>query len=90
MLLLFEYVEARVNQVTTDIENNNWIVFSTYIAITYVLSLRGSEGLMLESSGLRKYWKSNQANYFDVVLYGKLKGEDTYREHIIPCINVIK
>ena len=33
---------------------NNWIVFLTYVTISYVLSLRGNKGLILDLNGLNK------------------------------------
>ena len=45
---------------------------------------------MLDLGGFRKYWASSSNKYFIVVLFGKLKGENNYREHFIPCTNVTK
>ena len=64
--------------------------FSAYATISYVLSLRGNEGILLELKSLRRHWKSEETNYFIIALFGKLKGEDGAREHLIPCINVTK
>ena len=45
---------------------------------------------MLELAGLRKHWKDGRDGYFITVLWGKIKGEEEYREHLIPCTNIIK
>ena len=58
--------------------------------MTYVLSLRGTEGQMLELGGLRKHWGEQRKDSLIVVLWGKIKGEEEYREHLIPCVNVTK
>ena len=55
-----------------------------------MLSLRGNEGLMLDLGGLRKHWNPKRKDYLTIVLYGKLKGENSYREHLIPCCNKTK
>ena len=51
---------------------------SAYIVVTYVLSLRGNEGLMLDLGGMKKHWLGEKQQYIIVVLYGKLKGETNY------------
>jgi hypothetical protein len=33
-------------------DHNRWIVFHAYVVVTYVVSLRGSEGLLLDLAGL--------------------------------------
>ena len=87
---LFGKIESRIKETEDKNELNNWIAFAAYATISYVLSLRGNEGILLELKGLRRHWKSEETNYFIIVLFGKLKGEDGVREHLIPCINVTK
>ena len=82
--------ESKIEEVTTSEELDRWITFVSYMVITYVLSLRGSEGLMLDLGGLNKQWKLKRANHVIVVLSGKLKGEDNTRLHHIPCAKVTK
>ena len=65
-------------------------MFSAYVVLSYVLSLRGNEGILLDLQGLRKHWKGDEENYFIISLFGKLKGEDGARQHLIPCINFTK
>ena len=83
-------VEGRIEANKDRRDIHKWITFSTYSIISYVISLRGTEGLMLELGTLRKYWPQNRTDHFIIPLFGKLKGEDTYREHLIPCINITK
>ena len=86
LLLLLQGVEEKINET----KNHRWIIFGTYVTILYVLSLRGNEGLMLDLGGLRKHWNPKRKDYLTIVLYGKLKGENSYREHLIPCCNDTK
>ena len=91
--LLLKMIQKAESNITEDFkseESSIWVVFVTYVVITYVLSLRGTEGQMLELGGLKKHWEGNRKGYFIVVLWGKIKGEEEYREHLIPCVNVTK
>ena len=67
-----------------------WIVFMDYIVVSYVLSLRGNEGLMLDLKGWRKNWNPDRGDHFVVSLWGKLKGETSFRDHLVPCANVTR
>ena len=82
--------ESKIEGATTSKEAAAWITFISYMVITYVLSLRGSEGLMLDLSGLIKQWDTHRTDYVVIVLSGKLKGEDNARLHNIPCVKVTK
>ena len=59
--------------------------FSAYCTISYVLSLQGCEGLLLDIEGLRKFWDPKR-NYILIALLGKIKGETGDRSHLIPCV----
>ena len=82
--------EAKVEEAVSEDEVARWITFISYMVITYVLSLRGSEGLMLDLGGLNKQWIIKRTNHVVVVLSGKLKGEGNARLHHIPCVKVTK
>lgn len=91
--LLLKLIQKAEGYITEDFrceETAAWIVFVTYVVISYVVSLRGNEGQMLEIGGLKKHWIGNKRSYVIIVLWGKIKGEDSYREHTIPCINTTK
>ena len=90
MLLLLNKVEDKIYESQSPSDEHRWTMFGIYIAISYVLSLRGNEGLMLDLNGLRKTWNVKRKDYVTIVLYGKLKGENSFREHLIPCCNVTK
>ena len=59
----------------------------SYIVLTYVVALRGKLGLILELRGLNEQLMVERKVYCMVVLYGKLKGKEQFREHKIPCIS---
>jgi hypothetical protein len=57
--------------------------------VSYVLSLRGPEGFLLDLSGLQRYWSEvhteQQKEYMIIALRGEIKGEHNQREHLLPC-----
>ena len=57
------------------------------MTISYVVSLRGDEGQLLNMNLLTKYRKKNDETYFLIPLLGRIKGEDVERSHLIPCVN---
>ena len=89
----FENGRRKINEEDEGTEwddKSRWIVFIAYIVVTYVLSLRGNEGLMLDLKSLRRNWKPDRGDHFVISLWGKLKGEISIRDHLIPCINVTR
>jgi hypothetical protein len=73
------------NNSCTNEEKQNWVTFGCYIATTYVLSLRGPEGLLLDLQGIRKFWDQPNPHHFIIALRGKVKGEQSERCHLLPC-----
>ena len=62
-----------------------------YFAITYVNSLRGPEGLLVDLGGLRKNLvKGLDKQYVIVALLGQVKGEHGEREHLLPTASVTR
>ena len=93
LMRVLKFAEEKINgedEGTGWDDRARWIVFMAYIVVSYVLSLRGNEGLMLDLKGLRRNWKPDRGDHFVISLWGKLKGESSIREHLIPCINVTK
>ena len=90
LMKLLQKAEDRILELEGTPYQPSWIVFVGYVVITYVLSLRGNEGQMLEVEGLLNHWEEKRDGYFIVSLWGKIKGEESVREHQIPCINVTK
>jgi hypothetical protein len=76
LLLVLELVNRKIESATSGGEEANWIVFGTYVVITYVVSLRGSEGLLLDLQGLLEHKPvDDNPNFFLIPLLGKVKGE---------------
>jgi len=59
----------------------------TYVVISYVISLRGPEGFLLDLKGLLQHWNRSE-DYVIIALLGRLKGEQHDLQHLIPCSNV--
>jgi hypothetical protein len=67
----------------------DWLVFGFYIVVTYTLSLRGPEGLLVDFGGLRKHNTHNSADQHVIIaLKGKVKGEQNEKYHLLPCCNL--
>ena len=66
------------------IERFDLIIFGCCVVISHVLSLRGSEGLMLDLTAITKDL-SNPKTYCAIGLKGKIKGESAERDHLFPC-----
>ena len=65
------------------------VMAGAYFAITYVDSLRGPEGLLLDLGGLRKnFTKGLDKDYVIVALLGQVKGEHGERQHLLPTASV--
>jgi hypothetical protein len=52
----------------------------------YVMSLRGSEGLLLDLKRLNEFNSNECYEYLVEVLYGKLKREDHDQRHLLPVV----
>ena len=87
LLEVLNETEANIEGATDPEDQNLWIAFSTYATVSYVVSLRGNEGLLIDLKGLNEKWNHNDGTYFHIPLLGKIKGETLDRSHLIPCIN---
>lgn len=85
-LAVLNEVEARIAAPTSTEECNNWVVFHSYAVVSYVVSLRGAEGMLLDLGGLNRHWKRTR-DYVVIALLGKVKGENNDRSHLLPCVN---
>jgi hypothetical protein len=88
LLRVLEETDTRIDGAVSPRELNRWIVFHTYAVVSYVLSLRGKEGLLLDLEGLHRFWESGDASYVVVTLQGTVKGESNDRDHLLPCTKV--
>jgi hypothetical protein len=88
ILLIQSIVKAVAETIETANSENtrhDWIVFGTYFVVSYVLSLRGVEGLLLDLKGTIDHIHKSDNTYFIIALLGKVKGEHHHRCHLLPC-----
>ena len=86
MLELLGLVEAKI-LLSDDLgERCKWVMAGSYFCFCYVVSLRSSEGLMVDVSGIRDYGLSSDQHVV-IPLLGQVKGEDHTRQHLIHCVN---
>lgn len=81
-------VGLKITEALEPSKKHEWIVFGTYLVVTYVMSLRGVEGLLIDIKGLQDYIDKGDGTYFMIALLGKIKGEHHHRCHLLPCVNV--
>jgi hypothetical protein len=59
------------------------------MVVSYVLSLRGPEGFLVDLCGLQRYWSETHLEkgkeYVIIALRGEIKGKHSQREHLVPC-----
>jgi hypothetical protein len=55
MLAVLDLSNSRVNNAVSDEDAHRWIVFHSYATISYVISLRGTEGLLLDLETIHRY-----------------------------------
>jgi len=89
LLRLIDGVERKLVMAESPYEKHLFMSTLAYIIISYTLSLRGSEGFMIDLQGLRKQ-KDKSPNYCIIALLGRLKGEKHDLTHLIPCVNKTK
>jgi hypothetical protein len=87
LLAYLNAVEDKIVESETSTEENHWVVIGAYSVIMYVVSLRGSEGFLLDLGGLRLHSRDLEkaTNHFLIPLLGKVKGEHHDRCHLLPC-----
>ena len=69
---------------------HDWTIFLSYSVLSYVLSLRGSEGFLIDLKTLNGEWNTYPENYLIIPLLGRLKGETGDTLHRLPCVNITK
>ena len=56
LLALLNKVESKIDMANDRKDCNSWIVFHCYAVVSYVVSLRGIEGFLLNLSVLNRHW----------------------------------
>ena len=85
---IVENAESKRSSADEQEERHEWTVFEAYLVVSYVISLRGSEGFLLDLKTMRKLQGRATQEFFWLSLLGRLKGEKMDKEHNIPCVNV--
>jgi len=87
LLELVEFTERKISDSDDYPDKHRWLVFLSYTVFSYVISLRGPEGFLLDLAGLNRYW-DHSSNYIVIALLGRIKGEHHDLAHLIPCTNL--
>ena len=85
LLELLKKVEGQIAEAVMGRDRHRWIIFSAYVTVCYTISLRGTEGFLLDLAGLNKYWKEDR-DHLIIALLGKVKGESADLAHLVPCV----
>ena len=86
ILGLLKMLENHVREAMEITNQFDRIVFGTFLVLSHVLSLRGSEGTMLNLSAVVKH-RETAKDWIVLGLKGKIKGESNERDHIFYCVN---
>jgi len=89
LLKLVEGLEGRLALSESEYDKHLHMSTLSYVIISYVISLRGCEGFLIDLKGLRKY-KDKTSSYCIIALLGRVKGEIHDLTHLIPCANLTK
>ena len=87
LLEFFREIERRIADFTSREDHHNWIIMTTYCALSYVISLRGNEGFLLDLKSLRDNWNNHSNKYVVIGLLGRYKGENHDYTHLVSCVN---
>ena len=84
---LLAAAEAKAKSASEVSDRHRWVMAGAYFCFCFVVSLRGSEGLMVDVAGIREISDSRE-EFVIIPLLGQVKGEDHTRQHLIHCVNV--
>ena len=85
MGVLLRIVEQRVIDATTIAEKAKWLMAGGYFTVCYVVSLRSTEGLLVDLEALLEHF-DDARGYMIIPLLGQVKGEHHTRQHLLPCV----
>ena len=60
LLKLLEKMKERIENTNISSESHKWVVFSAYVVVCSVVSLRGVESFILDLNGLIQYWNGEK------------------------------
>ena len=82
---LLTAVEQRATGAVDNKSRFQWTMAGAYFCFCYVLSLRGSEGLLVDLEGLIKFDDPGR-DFVVVPLLERFKGEHHTTQHLMPCV----
>jgi hypothetical protein len=82
---LLTAVERRAVGAVDNKSRFRWTMAGAYFCFCYVLSLRGSEGLLVDLEGLIEFDEPDR-DYVVIPLLGRFKGEHHLTQHLMPCV----
>jgi hypothetical protein len=85
LLRVLTEVEVHIASAPSGFDKHRWIIFHTFVTVTYVISLLGLGGFLLDIEGLQCHPQRPGDKHITVALLGKIKGESQDRDHLIPC-----
>ena len=74
ILMTIEASERRRKETDNANDKHRWMIFTTYVSIMYIISLRGLEGFLLDLKSSRDMKGKATDEYIWLGLLGKLKG----------------
>ena len=84
---VLEYCEERLNDEDDHLIMTKWAKAGALFAISYVLSLRGNEGILVDIEGLLQL-NSEQNGLIAIPLTGKLKGTGRVQKHVLRSVKM--
>jgi hypothetical protein len=87
LLAVLEYVDAKITETQDSNRAHLLTLAGAFFAVTFVILLRGPEGLLLDLEGLIKERNRNTSQYIILALWGEIKGEHHERAHLLPSVN---
>ena len=57
---VLSWYELSMEESNTILESNRWVVAHKYITVEYMISLRGSEGFLLDLDTAGHFWSKNE------------------------------
>ena len=81
---LLALVERRALRAVENRARFRWTMAGAYFCFCYVLSLRGSEGLLVDLEGLIEFDDPDR-DFVVIPLLGRFKGEHHTSQHLMPC-----
>jgi hypothetical protein len=88
LLLLLESTDLKVREAVSVCNRNRWVVFHAYVVVCYTCSLWGCKGFLLDLDGLNRKFLTGGNKYVVIALLGKIRGETSDRDHLLPCMPI--